>query len=114
MYSERLFSYGTLQLEEVQLATFKRKLKGAKDVLCGFYISEVKIIEPEVIKKSGKTTHPILLRSDNPKDEVFGTVFAVLPAELKQADEYEVDDYKRVQVQLKSGEKAWVYISVKS
>jgi hypothetical protein len=31
-----LFSYGTLQLEAVQLATFGRKLNGAADGLPGF------------------------------------------------------------------------------
>ena len=33
---ERLFSYGTLQQDGVQLATFGRLLKGAADVLVGF------------------------------------------------------------------------------
>lgn len=35
--TELLFSYGTLQLESVQLATFGRKLVGAADVKESFH-----------------------------------------------------------------------------
>ena len=38
-----LFSYGTLQKEEVQRATFGRPLQGRVDVLVGFELSLVKI-----------------------------------------------------------------------
>lgn len=34
-FSERLFSYGTLQLEQVQLTTFGRKLDGQPDDMRG-------------------------------------------------------------------------------
>ena len=34
-YPVRLFSYGTLQLPSVQLATFGRRLDGVCDALCG-------------------------------------------------------------------------------
>jgi hypothetical protein len=37
-------------------------------------------------------------------------VFEVTTAELAAADEYEVADYKRVSVRLKSGVQAWVYV----
>ena len=36
MYNEKLFSYGTLQFENVQLTNFSRKLNGNKDVLSKF------------------------------------------------------------------------------
>ena len=36
MSSEELFTYGTLQLEEVQLATFGRVLEGRPDALVGY------------------------------------------------------------------------------
>lgn len=112
MTDEKLFSYGTLQQEEVQLQTFGRRLKGAVDFLENFRLEEVLITNPEVIKKSGKTTHPILVRGDQ-NDSVKGMVFDVTKAEIAQADEYEVSDYKRIAVQLKSGTQAWVYVSVK-
>jgi hypothetical protein len=40
---------------------------------------------------------------------VDGTVFAITAAELAAADDYEVDDYARVLVPLRSGRRAWVY-----
>ena len=46
-------------------------------------------------------------------DEVNGIVFDISPEELQQADEYEVEDYKRISVQLRSGTHAWVYVSAK-
>jgi gamma-glutamylcyclotransferase (GGCT)/AIG2-like uncharacterized protein YtfP len=49
--------------------------------------------------------------SANPADEVAGTVFEITQQELLAADEYEVSDYKRVLVTLKSGIDAWVYIA---
>lgn len=43
-------------------------------------------------------------------DEVAGMVFEITPAELASADRYEVADYKRIRVRLKSGIAAWVYV----
>jgi hypothetical protein len=37
-------------------------------------------------------------------------VFEITAAELAAADRYEVADYKRVEVVLCSGLKAWVYV----
>jgi hypothetical protein len=37
-------------------------------------------------------------------------VFWITDAELKAADEYEVADYKRILVPLRSGNTAWVYV----
>ena len=62
--TQLLFSYGTLQQREVQLATFGRELLGASDQLVGFHQSVVKIEDPEVVKTSGKTHHPIPPVSD--------------------------------------------------
>jgi gamma-glutamylcyclotransferase (GGCT)/AIG2-like uncharacterized protein YtfP len=105
-----LFSYGTLQQDDVQLASFGRLLEGQDDAMPGYRQSLVEIRDPEVIKTSGKRFHPIVEPSDNPADEVNGRVFRITDAELKAADEYEVADYKRVQVTLRSGHKARVYV----
>jgi gamma-glutamylcyclotransferase (GGCT)/AIG2-like uncharacterized protein YtfP len=106
----KLFSYGTLQLENVQLATFGRRLAGQRDELAGFAQTEVAISDPAVVAASGKTHHPILSFTGRLADRVSGTVFEVTDAELAQADAYEVDDYRRVAVTLASGAKAWVYV----
>ena len=37
-------------------------------------------------------------------------MFRLTPAELAQADSYEVSDYKRIAVRLKSGLEAFVYV----
>nr|WP_295891565.1 gamma-glutamylcyclotransferase family protein [uncultured Devosia sp.] len=108
--SELLFSYGTLQLPEVQLAQFKRLLDGEDDAMPGFAQSMVEITDPDVLRKSGQRFHPIVIKTGNPADSVAGKVFAVTLAELAAADEYEVADYKRVLVTLTSGRDAWVYV----
>lgn len=108
--NERLFSYGTLQQEEVQRATFGRTLNGAPDALVGFKQELVEIADPGVLAKSGKRFHPIVMRSENSADRVAGTVFEITSAELAAADEYEVDDYERIDATLASGQTAWVYV----
>lgn len=109
----KLFSYGTLQQEEVQLATFGRRLTGQRDQLTGFVQTEVEIDDPDVVAASGKTHHPILIFTGLPGDRVSGTVVDITETELAQADDYEVEDYKRVAVTLASGMQAWVYVDAR-
>ena len=111
--TQLLFSYGTLQQKEVQLSTFGRELVGEEDSLVGFSQSMVLITDPEVVRTSGKTHHPIVKLSNNPEDRVPGTVFEVTDEELANADKYEVADYKRVAAPLASGKTAWVYIDAR-
>jgi hypothetical protein len=108
--SGRLFSYGTLQLPDVQRATFGRLLHGAPDALVSFKRTMVEITDPDVLAKSGERFHPIVTRSGNPDDRVEGAVFAITAEELAAADAYEVSDYERVEAQLTSGLRAWVYV----
>ena len=105
-----LFSYGTLQLAEGQMAQFGRLLDGSDDALPGYAQRLVEITDPDVIAKSGQRFHPIVTETGNPADGIAGKVFAITEAELAAADEYEVADYKRVLVRLKSGRDAWVYV----
>jgi gamma-glutamylcyclotransferase (GGCT)/AIG2-like uncharacterized protein YtfP len=111
--SAKLFSYGTLRLRDVQLATFGRELKGREDTLPGFSLSMIAISDPDVVATSGEASHPILKHTGDPSDEIAGTVFSVTEAELAAADEYEVADYKRIAVRLKSGIEAFVYVDAK-
>ena len=107
--SELLFSYGTLQQEGVQLASFGRRLAGQPDALPGWKQEMVEITDPAVLAASGKTFHPIV-RPGRADDSVAGTVFEITAEELAAADSYEVADYRRVMVRLKSGVEAWVYV----
>jgi hypothetical protein len=107
--NELLFSYGTLQQEEVQHASFGRKLAGVHDALPGWRQELVEITDPDVLAKSGERFHPIVLPGDT-ADQVEGTAFEITSAELAAADRYEVADYKRIAVTLLSGRDAWVYV----
>lgn len=105
-----LFSYGTLQQEDVQLSTFGRPLKGSPDNLTGFIIAEIQIEDQDVISKSGKAFHPIAKATGSKKNHVPGTVFEVSDDELSCSDQYEVKAYKRIETILQSGKIAWVYV----
>jgi hypothetical protein len=105
-----LFSYGTLQQEDVQLATFGRRLVGTPDSLVGFARTSFEITDPEVIRTSGKTHHPMASFTGNPQEQIPGVVFEVSADELQQADRYETDPaYRRWLTRLLSGREAWVY-----
>lgn len=105
-----LFSYGTLQKEPVQLETFGRILKGEHDILVGYQLKMLEITDPQVLRKSNQKYHPILEYSGNTEDEVEGVLFEVSDEEILQADEYEVDDYKRIETVFKSGKKGFIYV----
>ncbi len=105
-----LFSYGTLQQENVQLASFGRRLTGRPDAMPGHRCDMLEITDPEVIRTSGKRFHPVVSASGDPADMVAGTLFEITAEELVAADSYEVAEYRRVLVRLASGADAWVYV----
>jgi hypothetical protein len=109
----RLFSYGTLQQDDVQRSTFGRLLSGSADVLPGFTEDLVAIDDPQVVATSGKTHHPIVRHTGSGDHRVAGTVFEISDDELAQADRYEVAAYRRVAVTLASGIAAWVYVDAR-
>lgn len=106
-----LFSYGTLQQEEVQLSTFGRKLEGEKDLLLGYEPSLVKIADPGVAARLGRTHHDNVRPTGDDWSSVQGTVFNVTDEELATADRFEAEfAYTRIRAALASGKEAWVYI----
>ncbi|HTS60913.1 MAG TPA: gamma-glutamylcyclotransferase family protein [Candidatus Acidoferrales bacterium] len=106
-----LFSYGTLQEERVQMATFGRLLVGQKDELVGFEVTLVKIEGPRASAETGKTHHANIRFNGRNESRVSGTAFEVTDAELAAADEYEAPaSYKRMPVTLASRQTAWVYV----
>jgi len=109
-----LFSYGTLRQENVQRATFGRLLEGQEDALSGYAVVPLKITDPAVIATSGAAVHTIARPTGNASDVIPGTVFRITPAELAAADSYEVDACTRVEVTLKSGAKAFAYVSARA
>jgi hypothetical protein len=106
-----LFSYGTLQQEDVQLKTFGRKLEGQKDLLIGYEPSLVPITDPELAARLKRTHHDNAAHTGDDWSNVQGTAFEVTDAELALADRFEAEfAYKRVAVNLASGNDAFVYV----
>ena len=104
-----LFSYGTLQLEAVQRRQFGRLLEGVADAVVGYRAIEVEILDEAVVVLSGLRFHLSIVETGDPRDEVAGMLYLITEAELAAADDYEVEDYRRIEVPLKSGRTAWVY-----
>jgi gamma-glutamylcyclotransferase (GGCT)/AIG2-like uncharacterized protein YtfP len=105
-----LFSYGTLQLPEVQRANYGRLLEGEADVLLGYRLASLEIRDPAVVEISGSAVHTIACATGDPADRISGMVFVLTKAELEATDAYETDAYSRVEATLESGRKAWVYV----
>lgn len=106
-----LFSYGTLQLASIQLATFGRNLNGASDALIGYEVTLVPIRDEAVAAELGVDHYRNLRFTGDESDVVEGMVLEVTERELESADEYEGDaEYRRIVVRLRSGVEAWVYL----
>lgn len=109
--AEFLFSYGTLQLQKVQLESFGRILAGNEDALSGYKLEQLEIKDEKVLVQSEQPVHPVAIPTGITSDKIHGLVFELSTEEILKADEYEVADYKRVAVRLDSGKTAWIYIS---
>jgi len=108
---ESLFSYGTLQTETVQLATFGRRLDGQPDALPGYSLVMIEIEDQDFVATSGSAHHRNLHFTGSTSDIVEGTRLSLTESELDLADSYEPSNYERIQVRLRSGASAWVYFS---
>jgi len=106
-----IFSYGTPQDPVVQEAVFGRRIPCLPDALPGFVLDRVRIVDSNVIAKSGSNEHPILRRSPVAEALVVGSALAIEPADVTKADAYEVSDYRRIAVILASGRNAFVYVA---
>jgi len=105
-----LFSYGTLQLSEVQLANYGRELEGSPDALAGYRLAVVPDRDPNAVRISGAKTHFIVQPTGNPADRVPGMLFFLTAEELAKNDRYEGSDYGRAELVLESGRRALVYV----
>ena len=109
--THKLFSYGTLQLEKVQLETYGRLLKGKKDSLPCYKLAQLEITDKDVLAKSEQQFHPIAIKTKQAVDSIEGTIFEITTEELEASDKYEVSDYKRVLESFASGQEAWIYVA---
>ena len=105
-----IFSYGTLQLPQVQIATYGRLLDGSPDTLLGYRLEPLAISDTNVIRISGKAVHTIARHTGEPHHHIDGMVYMITEAELAATDLYEVDVYGRVAETLVSGREALLYV----
>jgi hypothetical protein len=109
--AQYIFSYGTLQDPVVQEAVFGRRIPCLPDELPGFILDRVRIVDADVIAKSGRAEHPIVRQSSAAGASVVGSALAIEPEDVAKADAYEVADYRRIAVTLASGRYAYVYVA---
>jgi hypothetical protein len=109
---EYLFSYGTLQQENVQRAVFGRPVSGQPDAIVGYDLVPVTISSQQAVAISGKAVHTTLVPAKGAAAPIEGVVFHISPEDLAAADRYESAEYKRIKVALRSGIEAWVYVRV--
>jgi len=105
-----LFSYGTLQMREVQLANYGRRLDGSPDALLGYRMVVLPDRDPNAVRISGTKTHMVVRRTGDPADRVPGVLFLLSAEELAATDRYEGSDYGRAELTLESGRRAFVYV----
>lgn len=108
--NHRVFSYGTLQLPGVQQALFGGPVAMRDDVLTGFQTVTITITDPDVLNASGIETHLALIASADPSAAIPGRTLELDDAQLDAVDAYEGDNYRRTEVTLASGTRAWVYL----
>jgi gamma-glutamylcyclotransferase (GGCT)/AIG2-like uncharacterized protein YtfP len=108
--THRVFSYGTLRQPDVQRALYGRNVPTIADALPGYRVDWLVITDPDVIRTSGSSRHPIL-RADAREVHVDGAYLELSDDELAATDAYEVNEYVRRVVVLASGVEAFVYLA---
>lgn len=105
-----IFSYGTLQMPRVQRELLGRLVEMTDDALLGYETVAIEIDHPDVIEFSGSSTHLGLVPGD-PAARIEGKLLHITEADLPALDDYEGEEYRRVEVTLASGIRAWVYVA---
>lgn len=106
---EYLFSYGTLQRDDVQLQLFGRLVRGVKDILNGYKIASIEITDESFLATGADKFQKTLIQSKD--DFIEGTVLEITNEELLIVDKYEPVNYQRVKVNLNSNKVAWIYVA---
>jgi len=99
-----LFVYGTLAIDEILKNILDRDVSGISVTLDGFDGSKMIIIENESYPAAEK----------NIECSIQGLLIEVTSEELEKLDIYETDAYKRKEVELTNGKKAWIYLNKNS
>lgn len=107
---EKLFSYGSLQRSDVQVAVFGRTVDTHTDVLVGYRVVPIRLTDARTIELTETADHSILEKTSSPTDHVAGALLLVTEDDLILSDAFEPPEYHRVRAQLLSGGSAWVYV----
>jgi gamma-glutamylcyclotransferase (GGCT)/AIG2-like uncharacterized protein YtfP len=106
-----VFSYGTLQEADVQQSIYGRALQARRDELKGAESRIVTLSDPLAVATTGRARHTNLEFTSGSDSKVSGSVLEMTDADLAKTDSYELlAGYKRIEVVLVSGTKAWAYI----
>ena len=105
-----LFTYGTLQREDIQVDLFQRTLDGVPDRLVGYQMTAINLAAGD----GRYQQYPVIFPTGNLEDVVEGVRFQITEEEMLRADEYEGESYHRAEVILESGRLAWVYVAATS
>ena len=104
-----LFSYGTLQLANVQRMVFGRLVPMEDDALVGFEAVEIIITDQTVLEASGTERHLALVPATG-SPAIPGKALHIADTDFPALDAYEGDNYRRIETVLASGRAAWVYV----
>ena len=99
-----LFVYGALTAGETRKDVLGRDVPGIPATLDGYDGSKTITIENESYPAAEKNT----------EYWIQGLLIEVTSEELEKLDVYETDAYKRKEVELIDGKKAWVYLNKNS
>ena len=99
-----LFVYGTLAIGETLKNILDRDVPGTPATLDGYDGSKMVIIESESYPAAEK----------NIECSIQGLLIEITSEELQKLDVYETDAYKRKEVELTNGKKAWIYLNKNS
>jgi len=99
-----LFVYGTLTTGETLKNILGRGVPSMPATLDGYDGSKTITIENESYPAAEKNT----------ECSIQGLLIEVTSEELERLDAWETDAYKRKEVELTNGEKAWVYLNKNS
>ena len=99
-----LFVYGALTAGETRKDVLGRDVPGIPATLDGYDGSKTITIENE--------SYPVAEK--NTECSIQGLLVEVTPEELEKLDTWETDAYRRKEVELTNGIKAWVYLNKNS
>jgi gamma-glutamylcyclotransferase (GGCT)/AIG2-like uncharacterized protein YtfP len=99
-----LFVYGTLATGETRKNILDRDVPGIPATLDGYDGSKMVTIDSEHYPAAEKNT----------ECSIQGLLIEVTSEDLEKLDFYETDAYKRKEVELSNGIKAWIYLNKNS